>query len=228
LGIRVSPRTVRRYMPPSAKEPHRIPSSQRWRTFVRNHAQGMLACDFFVAVTAGFRMLYVFLVMEVGTRRIIQCNVTAHPTADWTLQQFRECVSGLQSYRFLIHDRDSIYSPQLESALAAMGLRILKSPYRAPQANAYCERLVGSARRECSDYLIPLNEKHLRRTLKLWVEHYNRGRPHSSLGPGIPDPPQNLPKDASSSHCIPKGYCVDAKPILNGLHHEYRLARIEA
>jgi len=101
----------------------------------------MLACDFFGAVTAGFRLLYVFLVMEVGTRRIVQCNVIAHPTADWTLQPFREVLSDEKPYRFLIHDRDGIYSPQLDSALEAMGLRILKTPYRAPQANAYCERL---------------------------------------------------------------------------------------
>jgi len=136
LGIRVSPRTVRRYMPPPSLGPHRGLPSQRWRTFVRNHAQGMLACDFFVTVTAGFRLLYVFLVMEVGPRRIVQCNVTAHPTADWTLQQFREVLSGEKPYRFLLHDRDGIYSPQLDSALAGMGLTILKTPYRARQTNA--------------------------------------------------------------------------------------------
>ena len=144
------------------------------------------------------------------------------------MQQFREVASNEKLYRFLIHDRDGIYSHQLDSALEAMGLRILKTPYRAPQANAYCERLVGSVRRECLDYLIPLNERHLRRTLKLWVEHYNKGRPHSSLGPGIPDPPGDLPQETSSPYCIPKGYCVIAKPILNGLHHEYGLARIAA
>lgn len=228
LGIRVSPRTVRRYMPLPPPGPRWGPSSQHWRTFVRNHAQGMLACDFFVAVTAGFRVLYVFVVMEIGSRRIVECNVTTHPTAEWTLQQFREVVSGEKPYRFLIHDRDSIYSPPLDSALAAMGLRILKTPYRPPQANAYCERLVGSVRRECLDYLIPLNEKHLRRTLKLWVDHYNRGRPHSSLGPGFPDAPPDLPQGASSSKRIPQGCRVVAKPVLSGLHHEYRLERCAA
>jgi len=184
----------------------------------------MLACDFFVAVTPGFRLLYVFVIMEVGSRRIVQCNVTAHPTAEWTLQQFREIVSGEKPYRSLIRDRDSIYSPQLDSALMAMGLGILKTPYRAPQANAYCERLVGTVRRECLDYLIPLNERHLRRTLKLWVDHYNNGRPHASLGPGIPDPAGDLPQETSSC-CIPQGCRVVAQPILSGLHHEYRLAR---
>src|SRR5262249_29174272 len=124
VGIRVSPRTVRRYMPPQ-----RGPSSQRWMTFVRNHAQGILACDFFVTVTASFRVLYVFVVMEVGTRRIAHFNVTAHPRSSWMLQQLREVVTGEKPYRFLIHDRDSIYSSEFDSALKAMGLNILKTPF---------------------------------------------------------------------------------------------------
>ena len=96
--------------------------------------------------------------MEVGTRRIAHFNVTKHPTADWTLQQFREVITGERPFRFLIHDRDSIYSSELDSALKAMGLGILKTPFRAPRANAYCERLIGTARMECLDYLIPLYE----------------------------------------------------------------------
>jgi transposase InsO family protein len=167
LGIRVSPRTVRRYMPDDTGS-QRGPSSQRWMTFVRNHAQGILACDFFVAITATFRVFYVFVVLEVGTRRIAHFNVTAHPTADWTLQQFREVITGEAPYRFVVHDRDSIYSSELGSALKSMGMRVLKTPFRAPQANAFCERLVGTIRRECLDFLIPLNERHLRRILKEW------------------------------------------------------------
>jgi transposase InsO family protein len=174
LGIRISPRTVRRYMP-AEPGPSRGPSSQRWMTFVRNHAQAILACDFFTTVTASFRVLYVFVIMEVGTRRIVHFNVTAHPTADWTLQQFREVITGERPYRFLIHDRDSIYSSELDSALKALGLGILRTPFRAPQANAFCERLVGTVRRECLDFLIPVQEKHLRRILQNWVTHYNYG-----------------------------------------------------
>jgi putative transposase len=147
LGIRVSPRTVRRYMPDDVG-PRRYPSSQRWMTFVRNHAHAVLACDFFVTVTASFRVLYVFVIMEVGTRRIIHFNVTAHPTAEWTLQQFREVITGEKAHRLLIHDRDSIYSSELDSALQSMGLNILKTPFRAPQANAFCipcaHRVVGN------------------------------------------------------------------------------------
>ncbi len=154
LGIRLSPRTVRRYMPEDQGSGNGL-RSQRWTTFVRNHAQAILACDFFVTVTVNFRMLYVFVIMEVGTRRIAYANVTAHLTAAWTLQQFREVISGKQAQRFLIHDRDSIYSPDFDAALKAMALRILKTPCRAPQANAFCERLIGTVRRECPDFLDP-------------------------------------------------------------------------
>jgi len=224
LGIRVSPRTIRRYIPESTG-PRSGVSSQRWLTFVRNHAQAILACDFFVTVTANFRLLYIFVIMEVGTRRIVHFNVTVHPTADWTFQQFREVITGEQPQRFLIHDRDSIYSSDLDAALKAMDLRILKTPLRAPQANAFCERLIGTVRRECLDFAIPLNERHLRGFLKEWVAHYNRGRPHSSLGPGIPDPGPDYQGVKPSGHHIPIAHQVVAKAILGGLHHEYRLER---
>jgi hypothetical protein len=100
LGICVSPRTVRKYWPQQPDAPGRMrTSSQHWRTFVRNHAQGIVACDFLVAVTVRFQVLFVFMVMEVGSRRILHYNVTAHPTTDWTLQQFREAVPSDHSYQ---------------------------------------------------------------------------------------------------------------------------------
>jgi putative transposase len=129
-----------------------------------------------------FRVLYVFVIMEVGTCRIAHFNVTAHPTADWTLQQFREVITGEKPYRFLIHDRDNICSSQLDSALKAMGLSILKTPFRAPQANVFCERLVGTMRRDWLDFLIPLNERHLRRILKGVGGALQQGAP--TLRPG--------------------------------------------
>src|SRR5580700_8213015 len=107
----------------------------------------MLASDFFVVVTARFRVLYVFVVMEVGTPKIAHFNVTDHPTAAWTLQQFREVVTGEQPYRFVLHDRDNIYSAELDSALKSLGVTVLKTPVWAPQANAFCERLIGTIRR---------------------------------------------------------------------------------
>ena len=109
LGIHVSPRTVRRYMPTSWA-PRGGARSQRWSTFLRNHASAVLACDFFVVVTATFRVYYVFVVLEVGSRRIRHWNVTAHPTAEWTAQQFRTVMSGEEPHQFLVHDHDSIYS----------------------------------------------------------------------------------------------------------------------
>jgi transposase InsO family protein len=220
LGIRVSPRTVRRYMPSGSGSKHG-PGSQAWSTFVRNHARSMLACDFFVVVTAGFRMLYIFVVLEVGTRRILHWNVTDHPTGEWTAQQFRMVVSGDEQHRFVVHDHDSIYSEGVDRTIAAMGLTVLRTPVRAPQANAFCERLIGTIRRECLDFVIPLNERHVRSVLAEWVAHYIRGRPHASLGPGIPDGPEIAP--VMSGHRIREGHCVIATPILGGLHHEYRL-----
>jgi putative transposase len=185
LGIRVSPRTARRYMP-TGTAPCDGTRSQLWSTFVRNHANAVLACDFFVAITASFRVVYVFVVLEVGTRRIRHWNVTEHPTADWTAQQFRMVMSDDAPHRFLIHDHDSIYSDRVDRTVAAMGLTVLRTPVRSPQANAFCERVIGTIRRECLDWMILLNESHLRRVLWEWVAHYNRGRPHASLGPGIP------------------------------------------
>jgi transposase InsO family protein len=221
LGIRVSPRTVRRYMPRGGR-PHDRRSSQRWGTFVRNHAGAVLACDFFVTITASFRTLYVFVVLDIGTRRIMHWNVTEHPTAAWTVQQFRTMVPGDQPHRFLIHDRDSIYAAAVDAAIAAMGLTVLKTPVRCPQTNAFCERLIGTIRRECLDWLIVLHERHLRAVLREWVGHYNQGRPHASLGPGIPDVPADRVAQPHG-HQIPAGHRVIAAPILAGLHHEYRL-----
>jgi transposase InsO family protein len=105
-------------------------------------------------------VFYVFVVMDVGTRRIRHWNVTEHPTADWTAQQFRMVMSRAEPHRSLIHDHDSVFSEDVDRTIAAMGLTILKTPVRAPQANAFCERLIGTTRRECLDWLIPLNEDH--------------------------------------------------------------------
>ena len=226
LGLRVSPRTVRKYLPKRLDRGpgHRVPF-QRWRTFVRNHAQAIIACDFCVVVTATYRLLYVFVVMEHATRRILHANVTAHPTAPWTLQQLLEAIPVDHDYRFLIHDRDSIFSQQLDQSIRHLGVRVLKTPVRSPQANALCERLLGTLRRECLDFFIPLTERHLQRLLHTWVPHYNTSRPHMSLGPGIPQPPVSLPVPLQAHrHQLPAHLPVVSQPILGGLHHAYALA----
>src|SRR5262249_62375010 len=116
----------------------------------------------------------------------------SHP-ASWTLQQLREAIPADHPYRFLMHDPDSVFSQELDQGIGHLGLRVLKTPVRTPQANALCERLIGTLRRECLDCLIPLRAQHLRRLLPVWVRHYNRGRPHMALGPGIPHPSAALP-----------------------------------
>jgi len=222
LQIRLSPRTVAKY---SKQLPRpRGSRDQRWSTFLKNHANAIVACDFFTVVTACFRVLYVFVALEVGSRRLIHFNTTEHPTAEWTLQQLREALPGDGEYKFLLHDRHKTFSVGLDEEVASWGIEVLKSPVHAPTANAFCERLIGTIRRECLDYLIPLSESHVKRTLREWSNHYNSGRPHQSLGPGIPDQVgQKLPTN-DEMEVISKGRRIIAKSILGGLHHEYRWA----
>jgi transposase InsO family protein len=228
LGIRISPRTVRKCLP--KRLPGQPRGDLRWSTFLKSHARGILACDFFVAITATFRMLYVFVVIEHGTRRLAHVNVTTHPSAAWTLQQLREVIADADAHKYLIHDRDSIFARHLDDSIRAMGLGVLRSPFSSPKTNAICERVIGTIRRECLDWMIPLSEAHLRAILREWVAHYNGGRPHSALGPGVPDPPARaarVPK-SESRHRLAAGVLVLAKSVLGGLHHEYSLSETPA
>jgi putative transposase len=139
LGVRVSPRTVRKYLPRPV--PGRPRGDQRWSTFLKNHAQAIVACDFFVVVTSTFRVLYVLIVIEHHSRRLIHYGVTAHPSAQWTRQQLREAVGWEDGYEYLIHDRDSIFSAELDESVRRLGMRVLRSPPRSPTAKdyaAYC------------------------------------------------------------------------------------------
>jgi transposase InsO family protein len=175
-------------------------------------------------VTACFRVVYVFVALEIGSRRLIHFNATEHPTAEWTLQQLREALPGDREYKFLLHDRHQTFSAGLDEEIASWGIEALKSPAHVPTANAFCERLIGTIRRECLDYLVPLSEFHLKGTLREWVNHYNSGRPHQSLGPGIPNQvDQKLPTNGRME-TTSKARNIIAKSILGGLHHEYRWA----
>jgi len=112
--------------------------------------------------------------------------------------------------------------------VTAMGARILKTPVRAPKANAVCERLVGTIRRECLDFLIPFGDRHLRQVLTNWVAHYNHARVHTSLGPGVPDPILPTPPKSDHRHHLPAGHVLRSKAVLGGLHHEYWLEKVAA
>jgi putative transposase len=225
LGLALSPRTVRRYMPTRPRT-RGGQSAQSWATFLHNHGGGVLACDFFIVVTATFRRLYVFVILDIATRRVVHWNLTEHPTAEWTIQQFRNGLPLESAYRFVVHDRDGIFAPAVDEALRSMSLRVLKTPVRAPQANAYCERFIGTARRECLDWLILLSERHLRSLLAEWMSHYNSERPHSALGPGLPDDPTR--PTTVTGHRLPAAHRVIASTRLGGLHHHYTLEPIAA
>jgi putative transposase len=134
--------------------------------------------------------------------------------------QIREALPGNRDCSFLLHDRHKSFSETLDEEVESWGIHVLRSPVPMPAANAHCERLIGTIRRECLDYVIPLNAYHLRRVLREWVSNYNTGRPHRSLGPGIPDRTQ---VNAPTSRCRSVSRFI-AKPILGGVHHEYRWA----
>ena len=212
------------------RRPGQPRGDQRWSTFLNNHAKAVLACDFFVAVTVTFRMLYVLVVIEHGRRRLVHVNVTTHPTSDWTLQQLRAVVGDEGGRRYLIHDRDQIYPKRLDDSIKALGLEVLRSPVESPKANSICERVIGTIRRECRDWMIPVSERHLRAILREWTLHYNGGRPHSALGPGVPDPPREavVIPESESRHRLAAGAFVLAKSVLGGLHHEYSIAMAPA
>jgi transposase InsO family protein len=183
--------------------PVRTPDpKQRWLTFVHNHAKVIVACDFFV-VTATFRTLYVFVILELATRRIAPQR-DRPPDHGVDVAAVAEALPGDHPYRFVIHDRNSIFSQRLDQAVTDLGVRVLRTPVRAPMANSVCERFGGTLRRECLDYLIPLNERHLKMSVKEWGLHYNRGRPHSSLGPGLSEPNQDrVPASIIDTSCPP-------------------------
>ena len=185
-----------------------------------------MVCDFVVSTTVALRSVYTLVVIEIGSRRILHTATTSHPTAAWTTQQLREALPADHAYRFLLHGRDSIFSADLDATIAHLGVEILKSPPRSPKANAFCERVIGTLRRECLDWIIPLCEGQIRALVREWAAHYNCGRPHMALGPGVPEPSEAVPITLHAHrHLLPEGSCVVATPVLAGLHHAYRLDR---
>lgn len=153
LGVRVADRTVRKYLPPAdPRRRHGKRGDQSWSTFMKNHAKEIAACDFVSVMTVRFRILYVFVVMEIGSHRILHVNVTDHPTAEWTSQQRREAFGPDTSMKYLIHDGGGQFNDAFRAAAKSVGVEALRMPAHTPKANAYCERLIGTMRRSCLDW----------------------------------------------------------------------------
>jgi transposase InsO family protein len=211
LGYHVAKSTVEHYM-----VRHIGPPSGTWRAFLRNHAGEILVCDFFQVPTATFKTLIGFVVMELGRRRIVACDVTSHPTAMWAATVVRRAVLAVGGRaRYLIRDRDTIYGESFNAAARSHGLKQLVTAYHAPLQNAYAERVIGTIRRECLDHLIVFGEDHARRILGEFIRYYDEERTHQALGG---DSPLSRADDRSSTGA------VVAVSHLGGLHHSYRRA----
>lgn len=213
LGVRVSERTIQKHMRP-ARPPRR--SGQAWSTFLRNHAPDVWACDFLQVTDLSFRSLFAFCIIEHASRRVIHVGVTRQPTDAWVAQQVREATPFGERPRFLIRDRDAKYGPLFAHVAAVSGIELLTTPYRAPRANALCERFLGSVRRECLDHVLILGEGHLRRLLRAYMAYFNGARPHQGIA-------QRVPQPRTISTAPPSAGAVSV-PILGGLHHDYRRA----
>ena len=215
LDIRVAKSTIQRYLR-EARPPRR--AGQPWATFLRNHAGDIWACDFLPVTDLLFRPLFAFVVIALGSRRVVHIGVTRHPTDAWVAQQLREATPFGQRPRYFIRDNDRKYGPAFARVAAASGITELRTAYRAPRQNATCERFLGSVRRECLDHLLILGEAHLRRVLREYVRFFNHARPHQGLAQQV----SSVPGEASR-HTLTAG-SVRAIPILGGLHHPYAKA----
>jgi len=213
LGLRVGKRTVQRYR--RGVRPPR-PSGQTWATFLSTHAHAIWACDFLPVIDVGFRTLYAFFLVELGSRRVVHVSVTRHPTDAWVAQQLREATAFGTRPRFLIRDHDSTFGAPFARVAAASGIEILCPPIAAPRANAIVERFLGSVRRECLDHVLILSERHLLRVLRTYSAYFNAARPHQGLGQALPEPA--VVASIASTVDTP----VRAIPVLGGLHHDYQ------
>ena len=186
-----------------------------WRTFLDNHLRDLVAIDFFTVPTATFRVLFCFLILRHDRRKVVHFGVTANPTAAWTAQQLIEAFPYDEAPRFLIRDHDAIFGDYFQKRVKAMGIEEVVIAPRAPWQNPYCERLIGSIRRDCLDHVIVLNEAHLRRILIDYLAYYHRSRTHLSLDRNAPFPRQVEPPSSGRVISIPQ---------VGGLHHRYTRA----
>jgi putative transposase len=212
LSFTIAERTVARYL---RRVVHRGDPDQKWLAFLQNHREVLAACDFFTVPTVTFRVLYCFFVIEHERRKILHCNVTPHPTAEWIVQQLREAFPGPCRYRYVILDRDQKFDQEVLDFLRSTGLKAKRTSVRAPWQNGLAERWIGSCRREILDHVIALNEVHLRRILRDYVNYHHEDRLHDALAK---DTPNQRPMEQRPS--------VNAEVMsmarLGGLHHRYR------
>jgi transposase InsO family protein len=205
LGIEIGQTSVAKYM-----ARRRDPPSQGWRTFLRNHADGITAMDLFVVPTISFRLLYGLLIMGHGRRQILWLGVTAHPTAEWIANQINQACGWEQTPRYLIRDRDGAYGEIFIQRLRSMGIRDRPTSPRSPWQNGYAERLIGSVRLECIDHVVVFGQRHLRHIMLSYMKYYNEVRTHLSLE-----------KDAPISRAVDRAGHILCRPVLGGLHHQY-------
>ena len=218
LGCRIGASTVWAILHRAGVDPAPTRSAISWRQFLRAQAKSVLAVDFFTVDTVLLQRLYVLFVIEVASRRVHVLGVTAHPAGDWVTQQARNLLMGLQErvgrFRFLLRDRDTKFTAAFDAVFAAEGIRVLRTPVRAPRANAYAERWVGTVRREVLDRMLIVGCRQLRSVLAEYVDHYNGHRPHRALGQAPPLKP-SVPVVLA-----PPGRVV-RRDRLGGLIHEY-------
>lgn len=188
-----------------------------WSEFLAAQAKTILACDFFCVDTAFLQHLYVLIFIEHATRRVHLGGITPHPTGPWVTQRARDLAERFSGFRFLVRDRDAKFTTSFDVVFASEGMEIIRTPVRAPDANAICERVVGTLRRECLDHMVIFGSGHLEAVLTEYLAHYNGHRPHRSLGQRCPDGPLISPR-------FDPGSPVLRHDVLGGLIHEYKQA----
>jgi putative transposase len=223
LGWRVSASSIRRVLRAHGLDPAPRRAPTTWRSFLRQQAAGIVACDFFTVDTIMLRRVYVLFFIELGSRRVHLAGATAHPTGLWVAQQARNLLAGLGdqavAWRFLIRDRDTKFTRAFDDVWRSTGAEVICTPVRAPNANAFAERWVGTVRRECLDQLLIVGRQQLVRVLRRYVEHYNQRRPHRSLAHATPEPSAGA--DPMTPAAVGQ---LRRRDVLGGLIHEYEYA----
>jgi transposase InsO family protein len=191
-----------------------------WKQFLTAQARAIVACDFFTVDTVFFQRLYVLFFLELATRQVHVVGITAHPTGAWVAQQARNLLMTLQEHadrlQFLVRDRDTKFTAAFDAVFTAAGIDIIRTPPQAPRANSHAERWVGTARRECTDRMLILGQRHLTAVLGEYARHYDDHRPHRALAQQPPNPTRATP-----NHPVVK---IKRRPILNSLINEYAQA----